>query len=123
MASILVVDDSLYSRRQIGETLRAAGFDVTDEADGFIALRRVARERPACVVIDLLLTAMNARTFLHKLRHAGYTTPVVITGVESEALSPRDCELLGAASFVRKPIQADQLIDAIEAAVATEFAE
>lgn len=117
MPRIFVIDDSSFSRRQIGDILRAAGFDVTTEADGFVGLKRVAREQPDCVIVDLLLPAINARTFLHKLRQAGYDTPVIITGVENESLTERECELVGAAAFVVKPIQADQLIDQVERAL------
>jgi CheY-like chemotaxis protein len=118
MSKILVIDDSACTRRQMAETLRAAGFEVLDEPDGFRGLDRLAGERLDCVVFDLTLRSMNARTFVHGLRREGFDLPVVVTGVESVALSRKECELLGVAAFLPKPVQPDALIETIERAVA-----
>jgi CheY-like chemotaxis protein len=123
MSKILVIDDSACMRRQMGEVLRGAGFEVVEAADAFRGLDRLAKEDLDCVVFDLTLRSMNARTFLERLHREGHEVPVVVTGVESVALSPRECDLLGAAAFLAKPVQPDLLIETIERAVgANEWA-
>jgi two-component system chemotaxis response regulator CheY len=123
MNKILVIDDSACTRRQMGEILRGAGFEVLEAPDGFGGLDRLATDDLDCVVFDLTLRSMNAQTFVERLHREGHELPVVVTGVESVALSRKECDLLGAAAYLAKPVEPDLLIETIERAVgASEWA-
>ena len=56
---VLVVDDSWTDLTLIATPLRESGFDVITAVDGDEALEKVLRERPQCVLLDIVLPKQN----------------------------------------------------------------
>ena len=52
---ILVVDDSWTELTMIVTPLRNSGFDVVTAVDGDEAVEKVFKERPQCIVLDVVL--------------------------------------------------------------------
>lgn len=117
MPQILVLDDSRYSRRVIGDTLRNAGYDVIEAEDGERGLAIAGEARPDCVLVDLLLPGVNGQAFLRQVQRLGYPTPVIVTTADPQPAIRHDCETLGAFDILSKPIEPDALIDAVEKAI------
>lgn len=114
MTQILVVDDSRYSRRVISETLRTAGFDVIEAADGEAGLAMAAEQRPDCVLVDLSMPDVDGQSFLRQKNRLGLDVPVIVTSADPEPQSKHDCETLGAFDVLAKPIDPDALIASVE---------
>lgn len=114
MTQILVVDDSCYSRRVIGETLRNAGYDVIEAADGEQGLTMAAERHPDCVLVDLGLRGIDGQSFLRQKNRLGLDVPVIVTAAECEPQMRHDCETLGAFDVIAKPIDPDALIASVE---------
>ena len=68
MALILVVDDSASLRLMMTFTLKAAGHDVIEAADGVDALETAKTIDPALVLTDVNMPNMDGITMLKKLR-------------------------------------------------------
>ena len=67
-ASILAVDDSASMRQMVSFTLKGAGFDVVEAADGVQALN-IARTRPVNLVItDVNMPNMDGISLIRELR-------------------------------------------------------
>jgi CheY-like chemotaxis protein len=114
MPQILVVDDSRYSRRMISETLRTAGYDVIEAADGEQGLAIAAEQHCDCVLVDLLMPDVDGQSFLRQKNRLGLDVPVIITSADPEPQTRHDCETLGAFDVLAKPIDPDALIACVE---------
>jgi PAS domain S-box-containing protein len=117
---VLIVDDNAMSRRTLEEWLRGWQTEPTAVGDGSAALealqRAAAAGRPfALVVLDSRLSGTDA------LAVAGYVrqTPelaacgIVLLTVEDEAGELRPYHELGLAARVMKPVQEEELLDAV----------
>jgi CheY-like chemotaxis protein len=79
-APILVVEDDSATRQLLSRELTRAGRRVVEAANGRLALEAVARERPAMVLLDLMMPEMDGFEFLDAFRRdpSGADIPVVV---------------------------------------------
>jgi CheY-like chemotaxis protein len=109
----LVVDDSPLLRRLVGDTLRHAGYAVTEAVDGRVALEAVARARQrresfAVIVLDLRVPTVDGLTVLRALRDAGVETPVIALSGDAAGLAA--ARKAGATFTVAKPFDPQVLL-------------
>lgn len=86
---VLVVDDELFTRFATVALLKAHGFDAAVVEDGRRALDYLlVAERPALIVLDLLMPEMDGQEFFAQLRcrPAFADIPVVIYTASADAL-------------------------------------
>ena len=115
---ILIVDDDPDIRDALGECLRYEGYDVHSAADGQDALDRLEFGlRPSVILLDLMMPVLNGFDVLNALRTRPdwSSIPVVVVsanrGYQAE-------DLAGAVDILRKPVNMDRLIAAVEKAAA-----
>jgi CheY-like chemotaxis protein len=104
---ILVVEDNDPARRQFANALGREGYEVVALRDGRKALDYLATNPPPdLILLDMLMPVLDGWHFLERLPqpHA----PVVIA--TSTILTPDWAESHGCAGFLRKPIEADELL-------------
>ncbi len=79
-APVLIVEDDLATRQLLSREVTRAGWRVSEAANGRIALEETARERPALVLLDLMMPEMDGFEFLDELRRrpSGAEIPVVV---------------------------------------------
>ena len=109
---VLVVEDDPALRELYRSSLRVAGYAVVAVSDGIDALRRVEREPPDAVVLDLGLPRLNGRDVQRELKSAPDTRHipiVVVSGSDTSDLNPSDF-----ACVLHKPISADTLLAAVQ---------
>jgi CheY-like chemotaxis protein len=110
--TVLVVEDDSATRDLYRQALAAAGYKVAAVEDGLDALRRIETDTPDAVVLDLMLPRLGGTDVYQELRAlpATRTTPVVVvTGSDVQAPEPSAFQL-----FLRKPVDAETLLSAIE---------
>ena len=113
---IAVIDDEDCVRKSVGRLLRAAGMDVKTFASGHEFLLRAGR-RFDCLVLDVHMPLVNGFEVYEHFLRAGIRLPVVvITGHDSPEDRARATGL-GIGSYLRKPIDEQVLIDAIDDAM------
>ena len=114
---VAIVDDEESVRRALGRLLRSAGFDVQTYASGPDFLHSLARSVPQCVVLDLRMPRMNGFDVQAALAEARANVPVVIiTGDDSTESRERTLGR-GAIAYLRKPVDEEMLLDAIQNAI------
>jgi FixJ family two-component response regulator len=114
---IAVVDDEESICKGLERFLRSAGFTAKTFHSGVDFLRSLENERPACLVLDLNMMPMNGFSVLDRLAQSGRNLPViVITGDDSEETYARAMNK-GIAAFLRKPVDGQVLLDAIDDAI------
>jgi CheY-like chemotaxis protein len=77
---VLVVEDDADTRAVLRRSLEKEGWCVSEAENGRVGLERVAAERPALVLLDLMMPEMDGFEFLDQLRtrDAGAAPDVVV---------------------------------------------
>jgi len=114
---VLVVDDKQMMRDSVGSTLQRAGYSVVTAAEGNAALNMVAKHRPAAVITDLKMPAMDGLELLKRLRQADDQLPVVLMTAFGSVNDAVSAMKQGAFDFIQKPFEGDQLVMVIRRAV------
>ena len=115
---ILIVDDSALSRRTLRRILETAGYEVVEADDGMTALEVYFLEKPNLVLLDLVMKGMYGLDVLVKLREMDPKALVVIASADIQSSTRQMVDEAGALGFINKPFVAEQVIAAIEAALA-----
>ena len=120
MDKIVIIEDDPGIRTVLRLALKGAGFtDVIAEERGDNGLKIVLRERPALVILDLMLPGMDGLAVCREIRRtpAVAATPIVmLTAKSTEEDIVRGLEL-GADDYVTKPFSKAVLIARVRAAL------
>jgi CheY-like chemotaxis protein len=113
---IIVADDSISVRKFVGRMLEKNGYVVKLAADGLEAAELVAQHGCHLVITDLEMPRMTGYELMVQLRQNATTRRVPVMVVTSRAgAKHRDRAMKeGAAAFLTKPVQEEQLIAAVE---------
>lgn len=114
---VLVVDDKQMMRDSVGATLQRAGYTVVAASNGEVALRMVAKHRPAAVVTDLKMPEMDGLELLQRLAQSDDQLPVVLMTAYGSINDAVSAMKAGAFDFVQKPFEGDQLVMVVRRAV------
>ena len=119
---IVVADDSISVRKFVGRMLEKNGYRVKLAADGMEAAELVTQHGCHLVITDLEMPRMTGYELMVQLRQSPTTRRIPVMVVTSRAgAKHRDRAMKeGAAAFLTKPVQEDQLIAAVEQLMGTE---
>jgi CheY-like chemotaxis protein len=103
-ARVLVVEDDRFLRRACEASLRQRGLDVIAAADGEEGLRLARSERPALVLLDLLMPKMSGLEVLRALKGDAATRgiPVLVLSNSSRQQDVDEIMRLGAVGYLVK---------------------
>jgi two-component system phosphate regulon response regulator PhoB len=109
---VLVVDDEPDIVALVAYHLAKAGYRVSTAATGPDALRAAREERPALVVLDLMLPGMSGFDVLEKLRAHDATREVAVLMLTARKEEPDRIRglTLGADDYLTKPFSPAELI-------------
>lgn len=114
---VAVVDDEEPVRRALRRLFLSAGIDVETFSSGYEFLESVRTQQPDCVVLDLRLPGLTGLDVQERLVEAGIHVPtVIVTGHDQPGVAERALAA-GASDYLRKPLDAQTLLDAIALAV------
>ncbi len=111
---ILNVDDRPDNRYLFDTILRAAGHDVYSAADGAEALALLQNMQCDLIVSDVVMPGMDGFQFCREVKANPATRDipfVFFTAVYTEAKDEQFALSLGAAGFLVKPLEPDQLVE------------
>ena len=115
---ILIVDDSALSRRTLRRIIESAGYEVVEADDGMTALELYFLEKPSLVLLDLVMKGMYGLDVLVKLREMDPKALVVVASADIQSSTRKLVDEAGALAFINKPFVSEQVIAAVEAALA-----
>jgi CheY-like chemotaxis protein len=107
---VLVVEDEAMLRRTLADTLTDEGFAVRQAPDGRAALELLETWRPRVILLDLLMPVMDGRAFLGELRQRDALADILVIVISA---TPDKRDLDGAAEFVSKPFELDDVVDLV----------
>jgi chemosensory pili system protein ChpA (sensor histidine kinase/response regulator) len=113
---VVVADDSISVRKFVGRMLEKAGYRVRLASDGLEAAEIVAEAGCNLVITDLEMPRMNGYELMAHLRQDTSTWEIPVLVVTSRAgAKHRDRAVKeGAAGFLTKPVQEEQLLSVVE---------
>jgi CheY-like chemotaxis protein len=92
--TVLVIDDDARDRRLIADTLEPEGYSVLSADNGEDGIELVRRERPAVVLLDLLMPGLDGFAVVERLRADPSTADVPIVVLTAKDLRRADRERL-----------------------------
>jgi DNA-binding response OmpR family regulator len=112
---ILVVDDSWTELTMIVTPLRNSGFDVVTAVDGDEAFEKVFKERPQCIVLDVVLPKQNGFQLSRRFKslEASRKIPIILLTSTSTPLDKAWGLRQGADLYITKPFNGDELVASV----------
>jgi len=106
---ILIVDDEPAARAGMRRALKRNGWTVHECADGRTAVAMIRAQRPDLVFLDLNMPHLDGLQVLTELGPLTRTTEIVVVTANDRIDMAVECMRLGAADFLAKPFEVEQL--------------
>ena len=120
---VLVIDDEKVVLDSVAKILTDEGYDVDANVSGREGLNQALEEQYDIVLTDIRMPDIGGMRVLRDIKRTKPSLPVVmITGYASVKSSVQAMKL-GAADYVEKPFTPDQLIKAVDTALATSASQ
>ena len=113
---VLVADADDDTRSLYGESLRRAGWDVVDAADGRDALVKALSVRPTLVITETRLPMFDGYALCEVLRRdsATSTVPILLVTTETRPTELDRARAVGVDAVLNKPVTPDALLNEIQ---------
>jgi DNA-binding NtrC family response regulator len=117
---VFIVDDDRHTRESLSNLIRSAGLSAQtfSSAQEFLAAERP--KGPSCLLLDVQLPGLSGLDLQRELAKAGVKIPIIfITGHGDIPTSVRAIKA-GALEFLTKPVNREDLLHAIQQAIARD---
>ncbi|MCB1903360.1 MAG: response regulator, partial [Gammaproteobacteria bacterium] len=103
--TILIVDDSASVRQVVGITLRGAGYQVIEAADGKDALSKLDGQKINLIISDVNMPNMDGISLVKavKVNPSYKFTPILMLTTESQESKKAEGKAAGAKAWLVKP--------------------
>lgn len=119
---VFVVDDDPSVREAVGKLLRSVGLRAETFGSTREFLDADRPQAPACLVLDIRLPDVSGLEFQRELTAANIRLPIIfITGHADIPMTVRAMKA-GAVEFLTKPFRSQELLDAVQEAIARDRA-
>jgi CheY-like chemotaxis protein len=114
MSTILIIEDSRFTRSSIAKALTANGYEVLEAENGALGLAMILKHSPDIVISDLLMPEMDGFELLEALRSQGIAIPVIIMSADIQETTRSRVLELGARTLLNKPFQGPALMEVLQ---------
>jgi FixJ family two-component response regulator len=120
---IHVVDDDASFRTAIERRLKRAGYEVATYPSAQHLLDRLPDEDgQGCILLDVRIPGLSGPELQDRLRKLGSTLPIVFLTGYADVHTTVQVIKAGAEDFLTKPVSSDELLNAIQRAMAHQEA-
>lgn len=120
--TVFIIDDDPSARRGLSRLIRAAGFSVQTFASAREFLASPHCNGPGCIVLDVKMPGLSGLDLQAELNKAEYSMPIVFISAHGDVPMTAQAMKEGALDFLPKPVDRDQLLNAIRAALDSDRA-
>jgi two-component system, chemotaxis family, chemotaxis protein CheY len=106
---VLVVDDDPDILDAICDILDGEGYRVVRARNGLEALQQLDGERPAIILLDLMMPVMDGLAFAQALRARRLDQEIPIVVISADG-NPQKAAAVGARGYLAKPFDIDALL-------------
>jgi FixJ family two-component response regulator len=118
--TVFVVDDDPSARRGLTRLVRAAGLNAESFSSGADFLESEHRDGPGCIVLDVQMPEMTGPELQEELGKADYSMPIVFLSAHADVPITAGAMKKGAVDFLTKPVDAKDLLAAIQESLAQD---
>lgn len=121
-STVFVVDDDPSVLRSLERMFQVEGYAVEGFSHPRKLLERGPGPGPGCVVMDLRMPELNGLELQEELRQAGWKHPIVFISGHGDVPAAVKAMKAGAVDFLPKPFSTQELLAAVERALAQDRA-
>ena len=110
MLKILIAEDDRELRRLFAHVLIKNGYTVKEVGNGKEALDAIDAEYFDLIISDIMMPVMDGYEFVHLLREAGNTTPVLMITAKDSFDDMRKGFISGTDDYMIKPINVNEMV-------------
>ena len=114
---IAVLDDEPELRKALRRLLTSRGFCVEEYANGTDLIAAIGSRPTDCILLDLHMPEVSGFDVLETFQSSHNHTPVIVITAHDEAGTAERVRSLGAQGYLKKPVDRDALLSAINAAL------
>ena len=113
-SNVYLVDDDEAVRKALTLLLETVGLNVSSFASPEVFLSSAASLEPGCLILDIRMPAISGLKLQEKLNDKGISWPTVVISGHGDIEACRRAFRNGAMDFLSKPVDEQDLIDAIQ---------
>lgn len=117
---ILVVDDVADNSMLLQALLECEGYEVDTADSGHVALKKIKSTPPDLVLLDVMMPGMNGYEVAQQLQQNRQLSDIPILFVTGYDPSAIELEAVQHVGIIRKPIELDELVTQVQAALKHE---
>ncbi|MGR9014239.1 MAG: hybrid sensor histidine kinase/response regulator, partial [Gammaproteobacteria bacterium] len=118
---ILIVDDLPEHRQLVRSILEPLGFGLIEAGCGEDCLRKVEKDSPDLILLDLSMPGLNGAETAYQLRQQGYTTPIIVLSANAYPSDRLNAINAGCNDFLVKPIRVSEMLYKLKLHLAVEW--
>ena len=113
---IACIDDSKTVQRQVKLTLETIGYQVIDILDPALALKKLSRQNPVLILMDINMPTMNGYDLCSMLRRSNkfQEIPIVMLTGRDGIIDRMRAKFVGSTDYLTKPFEPNELIELIK---------
>lgn len=119
MKHILVIDDDIHISDMLFEILLKEGYKVSRAYSGTEAILFLSSQTPDLILLDLMLPGLSGEEVLKKIN----ASPVIVLSAKSDINDKVNLLLGGAADYITKPFDTDELLARISVQLRKNISE
>jgi FixJ family two-component response regulator len=119
---VFVVDDDASVRQALASLIGSVDLQVECFASSTDFLHRRKAEGPACLVLDVRLPGLSGFELQHKLSRLEHSIPIIFISAHGDIPMAVQAMKSGAVEFLPKPFRDEELLKAIQQALARDQA-
>jgi FixJ family two-component response regulator len=120
--TVFIIDDDSSVRIAIQGLLNSVGLRSELFASAQEFLSKAAADGPSCLVLDVRLPGLSGLDFQRQLAEAGIRIPIIFVTGHGDIPMTVKAMKSGAVEFLTKPFRDQELLDAIQQALARDLA-
>jgi DNA-binding response OmpR family regulator len=121
-AHILIVDDEDTLRYFLRRTLESEGYQVSEAADGEVALDLLEHERFDLALVDLRMAGVDGLEVMRQFRQRSPETQIIIVTAYASVPSAVEALRQGAHDYLTKPFNTEELLASVADGLARRHA-
>ncbi len=115
LSRLLVVEDERAMRLALTDCLEAEGYRVISAVDGEEGLTKAIHEKPALILLDIMLPKLDGFALCAELRRLGHAVPVLMLTAKGQVEDRVTGLDAGADDYLVKPFSMDELLARVRA--------
>lgn len=115
MNKVLIIEDEPDMILGLKDNFEFEGYEVLTAATGELGIDLARKERPSCVLLDLMLPGIDGYETCHRLRKDGFRCPIIMLTARGQEIDKVRGLEIGADDYVTKPFGLKELLARVKA--------